>query len=924
MIRLFRLSLLLLLSMRFCDEARAGVVRISLSRTGVYARISIAAPRTANIAIRHRGDQVDVTTDDVRARFALSGNAPLVVRATTTSGELHLQLIPNASLRTVWNGPVPVIDVFPPAPSLPPASHEVSSPAPPSAADLVPDLPKAFLARLDTPLQPRRSDQQAPGDPSPSAEHPQEPQNPAASASADLAIAATSDKPANPIQDMLLPFSPDVGVASVRRRGFSILYFDEPRPVDLSAFRNDPILGQSSVRMLNSYTVLTIPTPDTKWVILKRQPAGWHLQMTASPPPHTVIEISGSNTEIRFRFQKPGKALAAIDPFNGAMMLIGTDRTAEDGVLAGHRSTTFRVDPSQVGLVIEPISDRLTLRATADGFSLARDDGRDLQSPQLNPTREWGLETSALTRSLNLPSNSIKVLLHRLQTLQQEAADAAPRAKLAPRLRLAEAMLAAGLAREARTVLRVAFADDPAAAMDPHARLASALAETISGEPDHSLLADKTLPLSDELNLWRALTEVPTDPDVAVIRSDLPLLLSYPLPLERIAATLAAKQLLAIGTKAAFQVIEGLPSTDGTVVAKTIASSAGGDPVTGQRALEKLARASDWGTAAEATRQLIALRLSSKQISPVQAADALAAHSLDWRVTGQAGSALMQEAALRREGNDVADAIALWHDAARRYPALASEARDNILQTLADLSELKGMSGMTPGDFVRAADECSGEFASHQDLAAKLAPMLAERLEALDLPARATAVLQHIVDATPPGVGKAVLSSKLASSLLEQGDQAAAQAALDQSETPGVTGANLQERHRLRARLLELRGAHDRALAMIADDQSNDARDLRVSIDEASGRWHDAEVILDSLSQHFPAAGTLPARDADLAIRLATAASHDGDTAVLVRLSRALTDRFPDQAREQTFDLMTAPLTQAKAPSPTPDVRQAG
>ena len=73
----------------------------------------------------------------------------------------------------------------------------------------------------------------------------------------------------------LLPFAAQVGAAAFRRDGIAWIVFDERRPIDLAALRDDPLLASATVQLLTAATFVRLPLADGMSLRLARQPEGW-------------------------------------------------------------------------------------------------------------------------------------------------------------------------------------------------------------------------------------------------------------------------------------------------------------------------------------------------------------------------------------------------------------------------------------------------------------------------------------------------------------------------------------------------------------------------------------------------------------------------------------------------------------------------
>ncbi len=921
----------LILILPFAAYAQKASVR--LEDHPHFSRIVISRAVAAKVALKHVGDRLEIRSIGGAPRPVV-GRAALVLHSATTPSELVLDLMPSASIRQTLIGSRRIIDVFAMVRQPEPVRGSALA-APPVmiiGRDLIPGLPDDFGARIENAriLPPDRStlppastieDAKGPGSIGPPANNPStRPQDgDGAGAGVPTQAIAVVPVPSNrSSRSLFLPFSMDAGVAVLRHAQVAIIFFDEARPLDLSGFKADPVLDHATVSMMTNSTELILPVATGQELHLSRQAAGWRLTMGRSASDAMPIDVVTSGTELHFRMRSPGKVVTAVDPVTGALLLVGTDREAAKANPVARRSAEFVVDRSEIGLVIEPFSDRLLLRPVRDGFSLFREDGRSLHAFVRDMAGRQVVGLAGVTRFLDFSSTATDVLTRQLQQNLSTAAMAAPRARFQPRLAAAQTLIGLSMGREAHTLLRVAFADEPVPVNDARARFLKGLADFLADPGASASLTDPALPANDEVRLWQALATPPTSPPgpaATVIRSDLTLLLSYPDHLRDTAAGLAAPLLLADAQVADLDAIQRLPTGQGTKLEKVLALSIGGRTADTLARLDVLARDRDEKLSADAALQAVDLRVTRNSLSPAAAAEILEKRRLDWRAIGREGIVLMREADLRSEVGELAKAFEIWRDVERRFPELAAQAQSKILEMLSRLAQPDATTGTSPADFVLIVSDCAHELASREQMAAKIAPILADRLEALDLPARATAILQQVMDASTAGPARAELGAKLASLLIEERDAPAALSALDRSGSHGLPPSIDHDRHLAFARAFELESNRDAALSALQNDEGAEAQDLRSEIDASAGRWHDAKLVLSGLCARIPGSGLLDREQAEMVIRFATAASRDGDTDLVLKLARTMNGRFPQADQQRTFGLLTSPLMQSPAPA---------
>lgn len=918
-----RAALVLLVGLLLPDLAFSATLRLGVSSMGLFTRVTVDQGARRTVLVTHRGDQLSIRSDPPASSAFSSGHSALVKTTRIEAGTVVLVLRPGTSVRHGHGPSGDVIDLFasvPNEPALPPATVPLSN----TTNALIPGLPSAFATSVDQPhprLRPQLSAPAATARNEPEHDETRGADRKAGEAAKGLGAAgpATTQETleaeptggAGDLSAALLPFSPDVGVAGLRRFGEMTLYFDEARPLDLSPFRSDPILSRASVTMQANFTELRLPLASDEFVTLTRKPGGWQLGVRKTAAEIAAIPIDETGTTLHFALKAGGKSLDAIDPVTGAYLLIGTDRSGRSAVRLTRRSATLTIDRTEFGVVVEAASDQLVLRAVTDGFSLSRDDSKPLHCAIQGLDRNKVADPSGLTRTLDLQADTIRSLWDRLGQQLLVTAKSAPRARLGPRLAAAQTMLALGLTREARSVVRVAMADDPLASADPQVRFVRAVTEFLCDPAQAGRLGDSGLPETDETRLWRALagphTPATTDAEAAAVRETVRLLLAYPDPLRDIAAGLAAPILLAHGSRADRDALNLLPSTPRTSVPQALASD---QAVT---TLTALTRDRDLKTSSDALLALLSLQVAANRLDPARAADILDRHRLDFRAVGEEDTALLREADLSQRAGRFAHAFALWHEIGARFPDDAGQAHDATERFLHRLAKPEVADRLSPVQFVSIVTQSAPELVASDGALADIAPLLAQRLEALDLPARAIPVLQQIMGAAPAGPSRAQIGNRLANLLLDEDSLDQAQDVLDRSEQTDLP-EDLREARRLtRAKIFDRRGDHAKALATLDGDDGAPSRDLRASIEASLGRWHEAKLDLQALASHLRGTGPLGRDDGDLAIRLATAASRDNDPGLLTSLSRSVTGRFLDQGQQDTFNLLMGPLAQGSA-----------
>jgi hypothetical protein len=705
---------------------------------------------------------------------------------------------------------------------------------------------------------------------------------------------------------ILVPFGRSVGAVAFPRGGLAHVVFDDAKPIDLAGLKNDPVFGSARVTLLAAATQMTIKLPAGARLRLLRQPDGWVVAVAQSGRADAAARIALDKGVLTLAVPSAADTVVLDDGATGGRLLGGTVLAPGAGVAVPHVSPEFTVLPSWAGIVVAANGDRLALRAGKSGFELANNSGPALAA-SLAEAADSAAEAAALTRHFDFPPLPAAALLMRLRAAMHAAATAPPLGRWAPRLQVAQAMLALGLDREAAGVLRVAQQDAPdqAAAADEAALLA--MADWLAGLEPGTALADPALGKSDEIAFWRALA----GPQVADQRSAAAglaatwrLLLAYPEPLRRRLARPVAEAMLQGGQTAAVDaLLKRLPgSALDDVRASRLAQQ--NQPARALALLDSIAARPDRRQAAAAARAAVELRLAAHQISPAQAAAALEKQIFAWREPATELALRLRLAELRTQAGEWRPALALLRETDAMFPADHDQVHAAEVAVIADLLKAGQAERLPPLDLVALADE-STDLISSEDGGSALAPVIADKLLALDLPDRAEPILARLMDASPAAEPKAQLGLRLAGLRLNAGQAAGAIAALDASEAPDLPDPLRTQRGVLRGRALAAAGQQDAALALLATLDGAEALNARATILEGRRDWRGAETaLLALLRDTLPAQGKLTVAQQDLVLRVASDASEAGDMAVLQQLQNGDAARLDAGARPALFQAL--------------------
>ena len=914
------------------SPARAGGAR-------GHGRIMFPMPPAARFNMVQEGDRLLVVfrgAGIVRRPPALPRN---VLSIDTGLNTATLRLAPGAQTRLERLPNTLVIDVLdplpraeaqpdeaeaaPPGPSEPllaaaapprkPPAPPQRAPAPAPALAAVAPPQNASLAAAEasspvpSPAQPAAA--AAPAAPAPTAPAPTAPAPtapaPTVAVSEAPALASAEPPPAGsappqpptarrePFQSVLLRVDADVGVAAFRRGDSGLVVLDRRVIAPPAPEGTSWLPGAVSM-------TLQVPLAPDSALKVERAPGGWSVaRVPAAPPAPASLAPAPASEGAILPMPRPGRVVTMLDPLTGGTLLVGTSLDADaDAALATLRRTPdYVLLPSWLGVAVEPAADRVDLRPTAGGFVLT---GNVLQALPV---------ATDLSRRFELPDEPPPALLNRLGAQLAGAAAAQPRARTRDRVAAAQTMIALGLGAEAQAVLQLVAAEDPQAAADAEVIGLRAVAALLAGRlREADGLDDHRLDGTDEIALWRGLRDRQLGRDTPAVHrlaALAPLALSYPPSLRRLVWPAAAEAAVEAGAP--------VPADKLPPFARARLLERSGKVEEALAAFASLEAGPDRLDRVRAGVRLAELRLASGRIGPAAAADALEREAFAWRGDGQEARLRLRAAELRGVAGEWKPALAALRDIETQFPDERAAVRASKTAVLQAMLAAEG-AGLSPLDLVLlAADYADGVPDGPQGAA--LARLLAEKLLALDLPARAIPVLQGLMRAAPAGEPRAEFGARLAQLLLDGKDPAGAMTALDASAAPDLPPKLLQSRDLLLARARAAAGDLPAAAAGLVALGTDAADDLRATLFAAAGDWRGSlSALSDLAAKRVPAAGPLDAAAQDVLLRQAAAASQAPDPAAL----RALERFAPRMTGERAglFRVLTAPPLAAASDLP--------
>jgi hypothetical protein len=666
----------------------------------------------------------------------------------------------------------------------------------------------------------------------------------------------------------LLPADTTVGAAAFRRGAWGVVVLDRRMPLPVPTELSGAVVSQGPVS-----TVLTVPIAEGQSLALNRAAAGWSVAVLGEVAPGELVPQSVPDGAA-FPMRRIGRAVTILDPATGGSLLVGTSLAAGNDAAVGRerRTPAFTILPTWLGIAVEPLSDQADLHANAAAFVLH---GGSLLADRVAAADTGG--------QLDLPNEAVPALLNRLHAQLASAAGAPPRARSQSRLAAIQAMLALGLGAEAQALVQQAIADDPEAASDAKLVIAGGVAAVLAGRPDEASALDKPeLSEDPELDLWRGLRDVRLGRETENARhlpGHLVLARSYPEPLRR----LIWPDLV----EAAAQTGVPVPADQMTPYAAALALEHADKLDAAIAAWQAVAAGPDRRDQTRATIRGTELQLAAGRIGPAEAAEIMERESYAWRGDGQELALRLRAAELRSAAGGWRAALDLLRATDVLFPDQKEVIRAHKASVFDAMMSADGARLSALEVVMLAADYADCVPDTGKD--ARLARLLAEKLLALDLPARAIPVLQGLVTATQTGPARAEFGLRLGQLLLEGGDPAAALTALEASGAPELSTEMAESRGLLTARIRAAQGHARAAAESLESIHSAAADDLRASLLGQEGDWKGSLNALNALADKtLPSEGPLPDSAQAVVIREATAAVQADDAAQLLRLGELL------------------------------------
>ncbi len=742
------------------------------------------------------------------------------------------------------------------------------------------------------------------------------------------------------------------GAAATFQRGnFIWLIFDRPAPQGLlqQIRQSAPQLRRIQRLRLEGGTALRVQPGPTWAARLTHDQGGWtvDLRPRSKRPIKAITPKVDSRTSGAARVHFPaavtGKTIRLRDPDMGGNLLIVPVRTPGLGLATAQQFPLFRALASQQGLIIEPLSDRLSIQTGSKFVEVTADDRTMLASAkeereQTSSRRQKG----SLPHLLQIPAatpNDGEAFNQQKQALQHALSLTEGPAQDLIRLDLARFYFAHAMTAEALGVLTLIEERQPRLARDPEVVLLRGASHFLGDDFEQAAreLADPAVAGEPEARLWQAaLAAARHDWEAAAetFTETESLIDAYPHPVQTRLRLLAAEATLEFGD-------DGTASRHLRRVEETATTASeraqitflrgwrqylAGDTVGSSIRWKDAAKTKHHPTRARARLALIDMGLADGSLSRKTAIEMLERLQFAWRGDAFEFALLQQLGKLYIDEGQHRKGLRIWRELVSGFPSAAETPQvASAMQTVfADLFLGDDANELAPITALAIYDEFA-ELAPVGEDGDRLALALAERLIAIDLLDRAAQELQRLIEFRLQGTQKAAAGARLAEvHLMDIAPERAIRALLG-SQTPDLPKDLQHHRNHIHARALMQLDRLDEALSFLVDDRSQEGIALRADLYWKLQDWQGAAKNLGQLiPRPAPKRGELPEEDARNVVNLAVALTLAGDRSALARLAKDYADLLPEGAKQDSLALLAGAVASNRTRTIAEELQQVG
>ncbi|KIM00713.1 hypothetical protein CCC_03315 [Paramagnetospirillum magnetotacticum MS-1] len=850
-----------------------------------------------------------------------------------------LSLPPGMRVRHFTSGPRVAVDLVRPAGAPPPPRANGAVPPPLAPAPGTEEQPPALKPLDQQGLPPAEANLPGKANGKPPAVAPQAPAEAEAAPPQGDDIRAV---PTGKVVSLGFAFDKPVGAAVFRRSGWLWAVFDLKAEMDTKLLKRtggDVVLHVEQIQGFKGTAVRMITRPGFNPSVRKEGQL-WVLDIHEQP----IAPKAGMDVSTQMDFQERGRVVIKTtdgsapmilrDPEVGDSIHVVTVPAIGAGVRVGREYPGAELLPTAQGIAMIPRADTVRLDSNRETVEITQPGGLYL-SPMLaaeSPTGTGGkvavdgsmgaevMTTGPLDISKWLRGGNDKFVDDHRKLIGR-LAHVRPDEKNAQRMEIARHYLANGFGAEALGELRVMAAVDPLIVDTPPYRAVRGAASFLMGRDADAIIDLSTPALKGDarVQLFLAAAQARSLPDpgknALVLRLAPDDIKGWPRNLRIGIGEIAAKTVAKAGdSKGAARIVDSMmgPGLSRRDVGKLaylsgMAAQAGKQWDTAISRYRDAEASESRPDRAYAARDRVELMLRLNKMTPAEAIHDLEKLRFAWRGEDFEFQLLRRLGQLQIAAGRYGEGLRAMHSLVANYPdhPEIGQVQEEMSDTFNRLFLMGEAEKLSPVVAIGLYDEFQ-ELTPSGTKGDEMIRRLADRLAGVDLLERAGELLRHQVEFRLSGLDKARIGTRLAFLNLSDRKPGLALEALEASEVPEIPTDLAAQRRYIRVQALTDLGRSAEALALIINDQSEEANRLRGDINWKLKRWPEAAAALESTIQKPIGNRALEPAMARRLLDTATAMTLAKDERGLTRLRRGYGALMGQTEWKEAFDLLTS------------------
>lgn len=736
-------------------------------------------------------------------------------------------------------------------------------------------------------------------------------------------------------------FDKPTGAAVFRRSGWLWAVFDLKAEMDTKLLKRtggDVVLHVEQVQGFKGTAVRMITRPGFNPSVRKEGQL-WVLDIHEQP----IAPKAGFDIATQMDFQERGRVVIKAsdgsqnmilrDPEVGDSIHVVTVPAIGAGVRQGREYPGAELLPSAQGIAMIPRADTVRLDTSRDQVEITQPGGLYL-SPMLAAEGPAGggkvatdgnmgadvMTTGPLDISKWLRGGNDKFVDDHRKLISR-LAHVRPDEKNAQRMEIARHYVANGFGAEALGELRVMAAVDPLIVDTPPYRAVRGAASFLMGR-DADAIVDLSTPAlkgDAKVQLFLAAASARSLPEpnkhALVLRLAPEDIKTWPRNLRIGIGEVAARTVAQAGdSKGAARIVDAMmgPGLSKRDIGKLaylsgMAAQAGKQWDTAISRYRDAEASESRPDRAYAARDRVELMLRLNKMTPAEAIRDLEKLRFAWRGEDFEFQLLKRLGQLQIAAGRYGEGLRSMHSLVANYPdhPEIAKVQEEMSDTFNRLFLMGEADKLSPVVAIGLYDEFQ-ELTPSGTKGDEMIRRLADRLAGVDLLERAGELLRHQVEFRLSGLDKVRVGTRLAFLNLSDRKPGLALEALEASEAPEIPTDLAARRRYIRVQALTDLGRSAEALALIINDQSEEANRLRGDINWKLKRWPEAAAALESTIVKPIGNRPLDPATARRLLDTATAMTLARDERGLTRLRRGYGALMAQTEWKEAFDLLTS------------------